>query len=289
MEATKITVGTTIDANRQKVWNYWNQPEHITQWNFAADEWHCPKAENDLRVGGKLKSRMEAKDGSFGFDFEAVYGEIVDQEKIAYTMTDGRKAVTTFEDVEGKTKITTTFDAESQNPVEMQKDGWQAIINNFKKYVEENPEKMKTLHFETRIDAPVEKVYRTMLESETFKQWTSEFNPTSRYEGSWKKGSKILFLAEGEDGKTSGMVSRIKENRPNEFVSIEHLGMLENGKEITEGEKVEAFAGALEEYTFTPKDGSTTVHVRMDTTPEWEPYFKSTWPKALKTLKDIVE
>ena len=289
METTKITVGNTIDANREKVWNYWNQPEHITQWNFADDSWHCPKAVNNLKVGGRLKSRMEAKDSSVGFDFEAVYDEVVDQEKIVYTMTDGRKAETTFEDIGGRTKITTTFDAEQSNPIEMQRGGWQAIINNFKKYVEANPQKMKTLHFETIINAPVEKVYRSMLDDETYKQWTSEFNPTSRYEGSWEKGSKILFLGEAEDGKASGMVSRIRENRPNDFVSIEHLGILEDGEEITTGEKVEAFAGALEEYTFVPKKGSTKVQVRMDTTPEWESYFKSTWPKALKKLKDIVE
>lgn len=141
MEATKITVNTTVDANRTKVWKYWNQPEHITQWNFADPSWHCPKAENDLREGGTLKSRMEAKDGSFGFDFEAIYEEVVEHEKIAYTLTDGRKAVTTFDDVDGKTEITTTFDAEQENPVEMQKAGWQAIIDNFKKHVESNRQK----------------------------------------------------------------------------------------------------------------------------------------------------
>lgn len=136
MSNTKITVETTINADTQKVWDLWTKPEHITKWNFASDDWHCPLAENDLRVGGKLKSRMEAKDGSFGFDFEATYDEIVDQRKIAYTMSDGRKAVTVFENLDGKTKITITFDAENENPVEMQKGGWQAILENFRKYAE---------------------------------------------------------------------------------------------------------------------------------------------------------
>ncbi|KAB7530367.1 activator of HSP90 ATPase [Flagellimonas olearia] len=136
MEAIKITVSSTIAATKKKVWDYWNRPEHIVQWNFADDSWHCPKAENDLRSGGTLKSRMEAKDGSFGFDFEATYDEVVENEKIAYTMTDGRKALTLFEDMDGKTKITTTFEAENQNSIEMQKNGWQAIIDNFKKHVE---------------------------------------------------------------------------------------------------------------------------------------------------------
>ena len=138
MDKTKITVSETIAAGSQKVWDYWTAPEHIPNWNFAADDWHCPSAENDLRVGGTYSARMEAKDGSFGFDFEAVYDEVIDKKKITYTMTDGRQATTLFENIDGKTKVTTTFDAENENPVDMQKDGWQAIMNNFKKYVEPN-------------------------------------------------------------------------------------------------------------------------------------------------------
>ncbi len=138
MDKTKITIEAEISADTKKVWDYYTKPEHITKWNFALDEWHCPSAENDLRVGGKLKSRMEAKDGSFGFDFEAIYDEIVDQKKIAYTIADGRKVETNFENLGNKTKVTTTFEAEDQNPVEMQRSGWQAILDNFKKYVESN-------------------------------------------------------------------------------------------------------------------------------------------------------
>ncbi|MGE0589810.1 MAG: SRPBCC family protein [Cyclobacteriaceae bacterium] len=136
MSTTQIKVETTIAAKTNKVWDAWTKPEHITKWNFADDSWHCPSATNDLRVGGKYKARMEAKDGSFGFDFEAVYDEIVDHKKITYTMTDGRKATTLFEDLKGKTKVITNFDAETENSVDMQRDGWQAILNNFKKYAE---------------------------------------------------------------------------------------------------------------------------------------------------------
>ncbi len=136
MQATKITIAATIAADKKKVWNFYNLPEHITNWNFASDDWQCPRAENDLTVGGKLKTRMEAKDGSFGFDFEATYDEIIDQKKISYSLTDGRQVTTTFEAADGKTVVTTIFDAETENPVEMQKGGWQAILDNFKKYVE---------------------------------------------------------------------------------------------------------------------------------------------------------
>ena len=138
MGTTKITVENTVNADAKKVWEYWNQPEHITKWNFASEDWHCPKATNDLRVGGKLSSRMEAKDGSFGFDFIVIYDEVVPQKKISYTLEDGRKATTTLEALGGRTKVTTTFDPESENPMEMQRSGWQAILDNFKKHTENN-------------------------------------------------------------------------------------------------------------------------------------------------------
>jgi uncharacterized protein YndB with AHSA1/START domain len=136
MNTTRITVQATIAANTKKVWEYYTHPEHITKWNFASDDWQCPKAANDMRVGGKYRSRMEAKDGSWGFDFEAIYDEVVAREKFTYTMTDGRQATTRFENQGNTTNVITTFDAEHENSVDLQRDGWQAILDNFKKYVE---------------------------------------------------------------------------------------------------------------------------------------------------------
>lgn len=135
MNPEKITVAATIAANPKKVWDYYTQPEHITQWNFADPSWHCPKAENDMRIGGTYKARMEAKDGSFGFDLEAVYSEIVPGEKFIYGMGD-RQVHVTFRPTEDQTEVTIVFDAETVNPVEMQKAGWQAILDNFKAYTE---------------------------------------------------------------------------------------------------------------------------------------------------------
>ncbi|TDH24567.1 activator of HSP90 ATPase [Segetibacter sp. 3557_3] len=136
MEQTKVTITANIQSTINKVWEYYTKPEHITQWNFATDEWHCPSASNDMRVGGKYAARMEAKDGSFGFDFEATYDEVIDQKRLSYTLGDGRAVVTDFEDEGESTRVTTSFDAENQNDVEMQRAGWQAILDNFKKYVE---------------------------------------------------------------------------------------------------------------------------------------------------------
>jgi uncharacterized protein YndB with AHSA1/START domain len=132
-----ITISATVNAEKQKVWDYYTIPQHITQWNFAIDTWHCPSASNDLRVGRKYKARMEAKDGSFGFDFEAVYNEIILGEKLNYTMSDNRTVHVTFFTIDNNlTQVTVTFDAESENPIELQQQGWQAILNNFKNYTE---------------------------------------------------------------------------------------------------------------------------------------------------------
>jgi uncharacterized protein YndB with AHSA1/START domain len=135
---TSITVQNTVNAPVEKVWEYWSKPEHITKWNAASDDWHSPRAENDLRTGGKFSSRMEAKDGSMGFDFGGTYDEVKTNELIAYTMSDGRKVVVNFTKDGERTKVIETFDAEETNPIEMQRGGWQAILDNFKKYVETN-------------------------------------------------------------------------------------------------------------------------------------------------------
>ena len=133
---TLITVENTVNAPVEKVWQYWTKPEHIIQWNSASDDWHSPHAENDLRVGGKFLSRMEAKDGSFGFDFGGVYDAITINKYIEYTLGDGRKVKINFTADGNQTKVIESFEAENMNSIEMQRGGWQAILDNFKKYTE---------------------------------------------------------------------------------------------------------------------------------------------------------
>jgi uncharacterized protein YndB with AHSA1/START domain len=133
-----ITVETLVNAPVEKVWEFWTKPEHITKWNAASDDWHTTRAENNLRIGGKFLSRMEAKDGSFGFDFEGIYTDVITHEKISYTLLDDRKVTITFTQTENGVQIIETFEAETENTLELQKLGWQAILNNFKKYVENN-------------------------------------------------------------------------------------------------------------------------------------------------------
>jgi hypothetical protein len=160
---------------------------------------------------------------------------------------------------------------------------------------------MKKLQFKVSINAPVTRIYDCMLginNKSTYEQWTSLFNPTSTYEGSWDKGNKILFVGVDEKGEKGGMVSRIAENIPNRFVSIQHYGLLKAGKEITEGPEVEKWANGFENYTFEennarPDDpvgrGTTTVTVDLDTTEDFLDYMNQTYPKALDKLKEICE
>jgi uncharacterized protein YndB with AHSA1/START domain len=136
MTSNPIVIKITVHAPISKVWECWTQPEHITKWNFASDDWECPKASNDLRVGGKFSSTMAAKDGSASFDFEGIYSQVVDHKKITYGLADGREIETTFEEIDGGVLITETFDPENENSREMQQGGWQAILDNFKKHVE---------------------------------------------------------------------------------------------------------------------------------------------------------
>lgn len=131
-----IHVETYILASLSKVWECWTQSEHIQNWNFASEDWACPNATNDLQVGRKFVYRMEARDGSFGFDFTGTYNEIDFEKRIKYTIDDGRKVEIIFVQVDDRVLVSESFEAENMNPVEMQREGWQAILNNFKKLVE---------------------------------------------------------------------------------------------------------------------------------------------------------
>lgn len=151
---------------------------------------------------------------------------------------------------------------------------------------------MKQLKFNINIHAPVHQVYDVMLgisNKSTYEQWTALFNPTSSYEGSWNKGSKMLFIGTDDKGEKGGMVSEIFDNVLNQFISIRHYGLVKNDIEITEGPEVEKWANGFENYTFEENNGTTTVTVDLDTTEEFLDYMNEFYPKALEKLKEICE
>ena len=132
----KLTVSTVINKNIKTVWNSFNNPEHIVQWNFAHESWRCPASNNDLKVGGKFNHRIEAKDGSFGFNFEGEYTLVNEYNQMNYLLADDRMVSITFKEEGTQTIITEVFETEKENPIELQQSGWQAILNNFKAYTE---------------------------------------------------------------------------------------------------------------------------------------------------------
>lgn len=148
---------------------------------------------------------------------------------------------------------------------------------------------MQKLNFKIEIDAPKEKVWNTMLDDKTYREWTDVFSPGSHYVGSWEKGSKILFLGPNENGILGGMVSRIKENKKHEYISIEHLGVVQGGIEDTTSDEVKQWAGSLENYTFKDLNGRTELLVDMDINDDYKEMFEGMWPKALQKLKMLAE
>lgn len=288
LKRTSITVESELNASPEKVWKIWTDPKHIVKWNAASEDWHTPRAENDLRTGGKFTSRMEAKDGSSGFDFSGIYSNVEYLKNIAYTMEDGRRVNVDFGGDDNVTTIKETFDAEETNSHELQKSGWQSILDNFKKYVESTNDSEK-LRFEITINADVEKVYNTLTDKVLYNEWTAEFNPASCFVGSWEKDSKMLFLGVDQDGNQGGMVSMIKENIPNKYISIEHIGLYKNGEEITTGAEVESWAHSTEDYRFKTIGDSTLLIVELDGLMEFKEYFEESWPRALNKLKEMCE
>ncbi|SFT70471.1 Uncharacterized conserved protein YndB, AHSA1/START domain [Algoriphagus locisalis] len=287
-QKTKITVQVTVNAPLEKVWKYFIEPKHIIRWNNASSDWHTTKAAVDLQPGGSFSSRMEAKDGSMGFDFGGVYQEVEKHSYYTYIMDDERKVKVSFMEVPDGVEVVEVFEAEMENSVQMQKDGWQAILNNFKTYAESDTN-LVTLHYEILIKSSPAEVYSAMLEKPTYEEWTDVFSPGSTYLGNWEEGSKILFVSQGEEGNQNGMVSKVAKNIENKHVDIEHLGVLKDGVEVLEGEEIEMWKGAHEKYTLEAKGEDTLLLVDLDSTMEMDDFFTEAWPKALKKLKEICE
>jgi uncharacterized protein YndB with AHSA1/START domain len=283
-----ITITANINVSPKKAWELYTTPSHICRWNFASPDWCCPRAEHLLEPGGFLNYRMEAKDESFGFDFEGIFDSIVPHQKLAYTISDGRKVTLNFEQQDQSNLVTIRFEPETENTEELQQQGWQAILNNFKSYAEKH--NFNKLIFEIKIQNSVNRVFHNMLDDEGYRYWTFAFQPTSHYQGEWKKGNTIHFIGFDAEGKRGGMISRIAEFIPNQFVSLEAIGLIEGDTEILEGDKVEPWAGSLENYYyFANEDGSTTLKVTLDSNDEFASYFQDTYPLALERLKEYSE
>ncbi len=177
----------------------------------------------------------------------------------------------------------------ANNQSENTEESLHVISSSESKVASSTVNSMEKLQFKIVINAAPAVVYEVMTDPKHFQQWTSFFSPGSHFEGTWQKGSKMYFLSTDDNGDKSGMISRVTDHIPDQFIRFEHYGFFQNGKEITEGVDIETLKGASESYTFTAVDGGTELKVESDTYPELKAFFLETWPKALKMLKDICE
>ena len=279
-----ITIEATVNAPVEKVWKLWNDPLHIKQWSAASEDWHTPRSAIDLRIGGRFASTMAAKDGSMAFEFGGIYTNIKEHRLIEQKLDDERKVKVEFKPDGGKTKVVEAFDAESTNPVEMQRAGWQAILDNFKKHVERLNE-YEQLDFSITINAPKKKVWDIMLGAETYKEWVSAAWPGSYAEGKWEPGGTLCFF----NPEKSGTKVKLLEHRPYTFSKAEHISSFNKGVEDTTSETAKSWIGSTESYLFSEKEGTTSLEVTMHVPPAWAGMFKADWLKALKKLKAICE
>lgn len=284
---TQITITATIKAPINQVWAMYNDPYHITKWNSASEDWHCPQAESDFREGGKFSSRMEAKDGSMGFDFWGIYQKIQVNKLLSYEIGDGRKASVFFEEIENESRVTIQFEAEGTNSLEMQQAGWQAILDNFKNYVEFL--QTEFFHMEIEILASPAQVFDKMFSHDSYREWTSIFSPGSYFEGTLNKGERIYFLTTNEKGQREGMIGTIADLVPDYHCSFKFIGLVNDGKEIEEGEEIDNLKGSFENYTLVDHTNKTILKIDMGPGGDYKDYFEKTWPKALHKLKTICE
>ncbi|MEZ4910909.1 MAG: SRPBCC domain-containing protein [Saprospiraceae bacterium] len=284
MQNFKI-VKTVVNAPISIVWNLWITPYHVMKWNNATEDWYTPKAKNNLILGKTFSYTMASRDGAHSFDFWGTYDEVIPKSLIAYTLGDGRKVKVNFSDSGSGVEVMETFELENMNSPELQEQGWQAILNNFKKYTESLLPNL--LQYSCVIPADPKHIYNTMIGNDTYAGWTKIFNPTSRFEGSWQKGQLIFFLGEGEDGKSGGMVSMIAENMDSEHISISHI------KEWTVDDSLSKEYAvpedpSFENYSFIPvAEGTLLVVDMLGGVVAYKEYFDETWPKALDQLSKI--
>jgi uncharacterized protein YndB with AHSA1/START domain len=288
MSTAPISVSVRLQLPPQMVWKLWNDPAQMVRWNAASDDWHTPVADNDLRVGGKLQTRMEARDGSFGFDFEAVY-EVVDApNRLVYRLGDGRGVELDLRAEGEETVLTQRFEPEKEFPVELQQQGWQAILDNFKRWAEAY-RGVTAVHFAQEVRMAPSALAELMLQELPYRYWTAVFDPSSHYVGDWKEGSTVDFLCDLPDGRQRGTRALVANFRPGQYIRLVHQGLVEGDTFINSGAEAEAWLGLNEIYSFSPREYGCLLTVDVDVPEKYADYLTTQWPLALARIRELAE
>lgn len=293
---SKITINKTINASVNHVWQAYLDPEDNKRWNTAGFGWTVGETHFDPRVGGKFEAEYKSPDGKNDFMLEGTFVEIIENQKIIYEMPqnemDKAKRVVeiNFESVgndsTSQTNFTVTFDAEDMNTLDRQKQGWNAILENFKKFVERksNP-KNQALQKSIKIKSSPHKVWKVLTNKEKYKLWTAPFTDGSYYEGEMQYLNKIYFLSPDN----IGLVSEVKVCIPDFQLSFEHLGTVKDGVEDLDSVEFGSWKGARETYTLSFNDGITTLDIYQDMSAKENQFFDSKWDTALEIIKQIAQ
>jgi uncharacterized protein YndB with AHSA1/START domain len=292
---SKIVIHQIFAATPSQVFESCLDSEDNKRWNTAGFGWSTGEVQIDPKVGGRWFAEYKSPDGKDDFVFEGVFTEIIENQKISYKMpkdmgefeVDERKAEVLFEEFEkGKTQVTITFDAEDLNSIEMQKQGWQAILDNFKTFLERkiNPENARLI-LDIDINASPQKVWKTLLEKESYNIWAATFSPGSHYQGEIKYDNKVQFLGPDQ----SGLISLVKVCIPEFQVSFEHLGGFKDGKEDPDSPMFLPWKGNRETYTLKSKNEITNLSIYQEMSKTEIEYFEEMWAKALEVIKKIAE
>ena len=283
MSSDIISISVTIKSDIHTVWKSFTETKHIVNWYFASPDWHAPTAEHDFNNGGKFSIRMEAWDESFGFDYTGTYDKIVDFKEVVYTLDDGRKVDTSFMQTGDEIVVSQDFQADEGIDVEMQRMGWQGILNQLKKYVES-----KTVVFEVEADinASADTVWDCLTKNEIYKKWSKAFSPNSEFKGDWDKGKHIDYIDIGKGG-TRALVEGVELNK---FIQQRHIATITAENEIdTKSDSAKHWIGTIENYTLKDIGGAIRFTVHIECHEQFREFIESSWNTAILDFKRVCE
>jgi uncharacterized protein YndB with AHSA1/START domain len=282
-----INISQNIKASPNQVFESYLNSKDNQRWQNAGGGWSTGFVNIDAQNGGKFEAEFKAADGINDFVFGGTFDQIIPNKKINYTIEGGRKAEVLFEEISpNETKVSINFEAETQNSIDLQRQGWNQILVNFKTFVERkvNP-KNAILLKNIEIKSSKEKVWKVLLDQQNYQKWTASFCEGSYYEGEMKLNNKIWFLAPDK----SGLSSLVKVLIPGFQVSFEHIGAVKNGIEDFDSPGFVGWKGARETYTLNEKDDFTNLEIYQDLTKTELEMFDQMWNKALQTIKELSE
>lgn len=275
---SKITIGVQIEKQVDIVWSYWTKAAHIKHWYFASEDWWVPWVEQQFEVGHKFIYRMASKDGKMGFDFTGRYTDIKANESITYVLEDDREVITTFEVIDDTVYLKQVFETEDDSSAEMQKQGWQAILNQFKGYTESD---WIRFTLQKHMETTPEVVYHYLTDNDKYMSWAHVFSDDSKFYGDWVEGGEITFV----DHRESGTVALVENIIPNELIHMKHIKLLKGDSLDETSDEALIWIGTLERYELHKSEDGVLVDVMIECHESYVGFIRDSWIEALNEIE----